>query len=106
MRISWLKLSHASNEKSLLSESSPSDPTACVNLENQNKKILKFLFSGTSIKNWEIVKIESEDYCIEETLRQCSEGILFSEIVTQSWYLYEHSFCQSNPDFFFNENTS
>ena len=29
MRISWLKLSHASNEKSLLSESSPSAPTAC-----------------------------------------------------------------------------
>ena len=27
-RISWLKLSHASNEKSLLSESSPNAPTA------------------------------------------------------------------------------
>ena len=29
-RISWLKMSHASNEKSLLSESSPNAPTACL----------------------------------------------------------------------------
>ena len=29
MRISWLKLSHGSNEKSLLSERSPNAPTAC-----------------------------------------------------------------------------
>ena len=32
------------------------------------------LYKMSVHKNWEILKIESEDYCLEETLRQCSEG--------------------------------